>query len=172
VQSRKSIAQPRNHIEQQCSRCAREFSPSCPTLKKSSVTASQHLNRTERSSAACSPSRTTSASTLLAVRCSTSFRTNFATFRKQRAPYMCPSINHSRARCSENLLKGLNPYFIPSHLPSFIRRPPRDIGMPVAFDTRLLALVTPSATSGSTCAPTQTSAPWFRHSRRHVIAEF
>jgi hypothetical protein len=24
-------------------------------------------------------------------------------------------------------------YFIPSHLPSFIRRPPRDIGIPVFF---------------------------------------
>ena len=36
-------------------------------------------------------------------------------------------------------------YFIPIHLPSFIRRPPRDIGIPVFFDTRLLALVTPSA---------------------------
>ena len=36
-------------------------------------------------------------------------------------------------------------YFIPSHLPSFIRRPSRDIGMPVFLDTRLLALVTPSA---------------------------
>jgi hypothetical protein len=36
-------------------------------------------------------------------------------------------------------------YFIPSHLPSFIRRPPRDIGIPVFFDTRRFALVTPSA---------------------------
>ena len=36
-------------------------------------------------------------------------------------------------------------YFIPIHLPSFIRRPLRDIGMPVFFDTRLFALVTPSA---------------------------
>ena len=34
---------------------------------------------------------------------------------------------------------------IPSHLPSFIRRPPRDNGMPVFFDTRRFALVTPSA---------------------------
>jgi len=47
------------------------------------------------------------------------------------------------------------------HLPSFIRRPPRDNGMPVFFDTRLLALVTPSALSGSTCAPTQTPAQEF-----------
>ncbi len=38
-----------------------------------------------------------------------------------------------------------SPYFIPSHLPSFIRHPPRVKGMPVFFDTRLLALVTPSA---------------------------
>jgi len=47
-----------------------------------------------------------------------------------------------------DIYKGIwqpNPYFIPSHLPSFIRRPPRDNGMPVFFDTRLLALVTPSA---------------------------
>jgi hypothetical protein len=36
-------------------------------------------------------------------------------------------------------------YFIPSHLPSFIRRPPRDNGIPVFFDTRRFALVTPSA---------------------------
>ena len=145
MQSLKSIAQPRNHIEQRCLRCAREFSPSCPTLKKSSVTASPRSNRTEKLSAACSPPKTMSAFILLAGRCSTSFHMNYATFRKQRAPYMCQSTNHSRARCSENLLKGLSPYFIPNHLPSFIRRPPRVNGMPVAFDTRLLALVTPSA---------------------------
>jgi hypothetical protein len=36
-------------------------------------------------------------------------------------------------------------YFIPSHVPSFIRRPPRDNGIPVSFDTRRFALVTPSA---------------------------
>jgi hypothetical protein len=36
-------------------------------------------------------------------------------------------------------------YFIPIHLPSFIRRPPRDNGIPVFFDTRRFALVTPSA---------------------------
>ena len=41
--------------------------------------------------------------------------------------------------------QSLSRYFIPSHLPSFIRRPPRDNGIPVFFDTRRFALVTPSA---------------------------
>ena len=41
--------------------------------------------------------------------------------------------------------QSLSPYFIPSHLPSFIRRPLRENGMPVFFDTRRFALVTPSA---------------------------
>jgi hypothetical protein len=41
--------------------------------------------------------------------------------------------------------QSLSRYFIPSHLPSFIRRPPRDNGIPVFFDTRRFAFVTPSA---------------------------
>ena len=59
--------------------------------------------------------------------------------------YRCKSKGleiHRKAVCEEC---SRSDYFIPNHLPSFIRHPPRDIGMPVFFDTRLLALVTPSA---------------------------
>ena len=45
----------------------------------------------------------------------------------------------------DQLLRHKPSYFIPIHLPSFIRRPPRDNGIPVFFDTRRFALVTPSA---------------------------
>jgi len=56
----------------------------------------------------------------------------------------CPETSETNGYIYKGIWQP-NPYFIPSHLPSFIRRPPRDIGMPVFFDTRLLALVNPSA---------------------------